>query len=167
MGVLIALAIVSAVATGLVGGVFFAFSVFVMRALADLPPTQGVAAMQRINVTVINPLFLGVFLGTVPLLAGTAFVARAALCPQAFIWLATAFVVYLLGTVGVTLACNVPRNNRLAELQSGSTEAADYWPAYVREWGLWNHVRCIASLVSAAAAIYALVVCDVGLAAAA
>jgi uncharacterized membrane protein len=35
----------SALGCGLIAGVFFAFSSFVMRALARLPPARGVAAM--------------------------------------------------------------------------------------------------------------------------
>jgi len=55
---------VSAIGCGLMGGVFFAFSVFVMKALTRLPPQAGIAAMQAINVTVLNPLFFIAFLGT-------------------------------------------------------------------------------------------------------
>jgi uncharacterized membrane protein len=133
--------------------VFFAFSVFVMRALAILPPAQGILAMQRINITVINPLFLGVFLGAAPLLGVTAYFGRQA--PQSFAWLLASFVIYLVGSVGVTMAVNVPRNNRLASLEATSAEAAAYWPVYVREWLTWNHVRCIASLAAAVIAMLA------------
>lgn len=161
MTALIALAVASSVVAGLVGGVFFAFSVFVMRALADQPSAQGVAAMQRINITVINPVFLGSFLGAVPLIAAATLVARAAGHSQAFAWLALSFGVYLLGSVAVTIMFNVPRNNKLAALQPGSAEAAAYWPVYVREWLFWNHVRCIASLAAAAAAAFALAVLGV------
>jgi hypothetical protein len=61
---LFALALFSALGCGLVAGVFFAFSSFVMNALARLPAAQGIAAMQSINVVVINPLFMTAFLGT-------------------------------------------------------------------------------------------------------
>ncbi|MEH2408541.1 anthrone oxygenase family protein [Nostoc sp.] len=54
----------SALGCGLIAGVFFAFSTFVMNALARLQPAQGITAMQSINITVINPLFMAVFLGT-------------------------------------------------------------------------------------------------------
>lgn len=145
---------VAAVVSGMVGGVFFAFSTFVMRALATVPIGQGIAAMQRVNVTVINPLFLGVFLGGVPLLAATAYVARGA---PSFAWVVASFVVYLVGAVGVTVAFNVPRNGRLAALEAGSAEAAAYWPVYVREWLAWNHVRCGASVVASALAMLAIV----------
>jgi len=58
------LALAGVLGTGVVGGVFFAFSSFVMRALGRLPAADGLAAMQSINVVVINPHFLGAFLGT-------------------------------------------------------------------------------------------------------
>jgi uncharacterized membrane protein len=150
------LAVVSAVLSGLVGGVFFAFSVFVMRALAQLAPPSGVSAMQRINVTVINALFLGPFLGSAPLLGVTAYVASSAGQARSSLWLWAAFVVYTLGSVVVTLTLNVPRNNRLAALQPESQAAAKYWPIYLREWLLWNHVRCAASLAASAATAIAL-----------
>jgi len=64
------LALLACIGAGTVGGVFFAFSAFVMKALAQLPASRGVAAMQRINVVVLNPLFLGVFMGTALLATG-------------------------------------------------------------------------------------------------
>jgi uncharacterized membrane protein len=137
----------SVIASALVAGVFFAFSVFVMRALASMPAAQGILAMQRINVTVIHPLFLGVFLGAAPLLATATYVARHN--PSSFPWLLAAFLFYLLGSVVVTMVFNVPRNNRLAMLEADSPQAAAYWPVYLREWLFWNHVRCIASIAAA------------------
>ncbi|HVG38357.1 MAG TPA: hypothetical protein VM870_03655, partial [Pyrinomonadaceae bacterium] len=61
---LYALKIFAALGCGLIAGIFFAFSSFVMSALARLPSAQGMAAMQAINITVINPLFMTAFLGT-------------------------------------------------------------------------------------------------------
>ena len=139
-----------ALGAGLVGGIFFAFSVFVMRALASLPPAQGIAAMQRINVTVLHPLFLGPFLGSAPLLGVAAFLAFGGASPLAAQALTAAFVVYALGSVGVTIVCNVPRNERLKPMAADSAEAQAYWPVYVREWLRWNHVRTVASLLASA-----------------
>lgn len=143
---------------GIVGGVFFAFSTFVMQALAQLPAGQGrgIAAMQRINLVVLNPLFLGTFMGS----AGVA-----ALCMLFGLWYwgeagavltLAAGACYLLGCFGVTVACNVPRNERLARLDGESAEAAAYWSLYLHEWQRWNHVRTIAALLAAAAAAAAL-----------
>ncbi len=132
---------------------FFTFSTFVMRALASMPSAHGILAMQRINVTVINPWFLGVFLGTVPLLGIAAYFSRTN--PHSLAWLLAAFLVYFVGSVGVTIIFNVPRNDTLAALAPGSPEAATYWPIYVRQWLWWNHLRCIASLLASAAAALA------------
>jgi uncharacterized membrane protein len=61
---LFAVKLLSALGCGLMAGLFFAFSVSVMRALAALPSAAGLAAMQSINVAIINPMFLAAFFGT-------------------------------------------------------------------------------------------------------
>ena len=147
---LIALALLACIGAGIVGGVFFAFSTFVMKALSQLPPGNGVAAMQRINIVVLNPLFLGVFLGTA--LLAIACVVASFLpwgSPRSVLLLA-AGLLYLGGCFIVTIAFNVPRNERLARLNAESPQAAAYWVTYLREWMHWNHVRTIASVASAA-----------------
>src|SRR6266550_3898492 len=58
------LTVVAALGSGLVGGIFFAFSSFIMKALARVAPTQGIAVMQSINLTVLNIWFFAVFFGT-------------------------------------------------------------------------------------------------------
>lgn len=141
---------------GLVGGVFFAFSSFVMRALAELPAEQGVAAMQRINVVVLNPYFLGVFVGTAVLALVCIVAGFFPWGAARSAWLLAAGLSYLIGSFGVTAAFNVPRNERLARLEPGGAEARAYWPQYLREWLFWNHVRTAASIGSAAAAALAL-----------
>lgn len=139
-----------------IGGVFFTFSTFVMKALAQLPASHGAAAMQRINVVVLNPLFLGTFMGTAVLGVGGAIHSilswHAARSPL----LLVAALLYVLGSFAVTIACNVPMNNRLARLEPASAEAAAYWPVYLRDWSRWNHVRTAASLASAAGSALAM-----------
>ncbi len=146
------LALALCLGAGTIGGVFFAFSAFVMRALTQLPPPAGVAAMQRINIVVLNPLFLGVFLGTTALAVGAAIAACVPWSASRSPLLLASSVLYGVGCFGVTMACNVPRNERLAKLDAGSNGAARYWPQYQREWLLWNHVRTAASLLAAVCA---------------
>ena len=57
---------------------------------------------------------------------------------------------YLVGTILVTLAFNVPLNDRLAKVAPGTSEAAEFWVHYLTRWNIWNHVRTAASLASAA-----------------
>ena len=98
----------------------------------------------------------GVFVGTA-ILAGICVLAGFFPWgePKSFLLLA-AGLFYVLGSFGVTVVFNVPRNERLARMGSESAEAAAYWPIYVREWLFWNHVRTAASVVSAACAAVAL-----------
>ncbi|MGE5617614.1 MAG: anthrone oxygenase family protein, partial [Candidatus Woesearchaeota archaeon] len=65
-------------------------------------------------------------------------------------------VSYLVVSFGVTAACNVPRNERLGRLEASTPAAQQYWPRYLREWLLWNHVRTAASVLAAACAAGAL-----------
>ena len=55
------LTFLAAIACGLEGGLFFAFSAFVMRALGRVAPETGIAAMQSIDASVYNPVFLAAF----------------------------------------------------------------------------------------------------------
>ena len=138
-----------ALGCGLIAGIFFAFSTFVMKALGLLPPAQGVAAMQSINVAVINPWFLTPFLGTA---AACVLMLIASLLrwhdPRAMYWLVGS-ALYLLGTVAVTMICNVPRNNTSAPVAPPSPEGAKAWSAYRSGWTAWNHVRTAAALAAA------------------
>jgi uncharacterized membrane protein len=151
-----ALAFVLALGSGLVAGIFFAFSTFVMRALARLPAADGIAAMQSINIVVINPLFLGVFMGTA--LLGLVAGAMTLIDWQgaASICLLAGSALYAIGCFGVTLLGNVPLNNALAKVAAESAEGRAVWARYLQDWVRWNHVRTIAALLAGAAFILAL-----------
>ena len=112
--------------------------------------------MQRINVVVLNPLFLGVFIGTAILAIGCVALALLSWSMPRSPLLLAAGILYLMGSFFVTLAFNVPRNNRLASLGNATSEAIAYWPVYVAEWSKWNHVRAAASVASAACSAAAL-----------
>jgi uncharacterized membrane protein len=145
------LTLATAIGAGLMAGVFFTFSNFVMPALAKLPAEQGTAAMQSMNIEAINRWFMGALFGTGAaclLLAALSF--RSAADPPAFLRLAGA-VVYVLGIIVVTAACNVPRNDALAVLDPAAAESAAVWSRYLDEWVFWNHVRTGSGLVSAIA----------------
>lgn len=134
----------AALGSGLIGGAFFAFSSFVMRALGRLVPAEGIRAMQSINIVVINPVFLGVFVGTALVCAGLAVLSiRSWSEPGSGLRLAGCLV-YVVGTFMVTMLCNVPRNNALAALPAETADAAAYWARFLGEWTWWNHVRTAA-----------------------
>jgi uncharacterized membrane protein len=138
----------TALGCGLVGGIFFTFSNFVMRALAMLPPENGIRAMQAINIQIVNPLFLAVFVGT-PLLSALLAVSGALhLSAPGSKLLLVGSLLYLLGALAVTVAINIPLNNRPAGLNASSFEAHQYWITYHAEWVKWNHVRAISAVTA-------------------
>jgi uncharacterized membrane protein len=135
----------TALACGLVAGVFFAFSSFVMPALRALQPAQGIAAMQSINVKAVTPVFMTALFGTALACIAVAVVERDASTIGGA-------ALYLGGTIGLTIAYNVPRNDALAAAGPGDHEL---WSRYLREWTAANHVRAAAALAAAALLVQA------------
>lgn len=150
------LTFVSALGCGLIGGVFFAFSTFVMRGLNQLPAPQGIAAMQSINITVINAWFMVPFFGTAVACIALIVAGLRRWGEPGALLLLLGGALYLVGMV-VTIACNVPRNDALAVVDPNSIEGAAQWERYVPEWTVWNTVRMAASLGAAAALIAAFI----------
>lgn len=110
-----------------------------MRALAQLPPAAGMEAMQRINVEIVNPAFLAVFIGAPVLYLVLGLVAFHPSLVGGRWWLAGGAACYLVGVLGVTILANIPLNDALAA--HGPASAQQAWPAYVSVWTGWNHVR--------------------------
>jgi uncharacterized membrane protein len=154
--VLFVLTFAAATGSAVVGGIFYAFSSFVMAALGRLPATQGVAAMNAINVTVITPSFMAFFLGTT--------VVCVVLAGGSFFWgaqtgwklILAASIFYFVGCFGVTMVCNVPLNDQLATVIPA--QEAALWSHYLDAWTVWNHVRTAASIIAAILFMIALVV---------
>jgi uncharacterized membrane protein len=144
----------AALGSGLVAGVFFAFSSFVMKALARLPASQAIGAMQAINLAVINPLFLGAFLGTAAVSAGLA-VAAFFRGGNGASDLVAAAILYVCGCFLVTILLHVPLNNALASADPDSASGAVLWARYLKRWVRWNHVRAAAAMAASAAFILA------------
>ena len=150
-GPLYLLTLVTALGCGLSAGALFAFSSFVMKALASLPPAQGVAAMNAINVMAVTFAFMLSLFGT------------GLLCVVLAVWALTEWgepfaphllagsLLYVVGVIGVTMVFNVPRNNALARVEPASAAGERTWERYVREWTAGNHVRTVAGLAAAAA----------------
>lgn len=140
----------------LMAGLFFTFLNFVMKALGNLPPAKGIAAMQSINVAVLSPLFLSIFMGTAIVCLILAIFSIARWHEPASGWLLTGALLYIIGTFLVTMLFNVPLNNALLAVNADSAEAIRVWRDYLSRWTAWNHVRTVTSLAATASLITAL-----------
>jgi len=148
--------LLAALGSGLVAGAFFAFSAFVLGALARLPPPSGIAAMQSIIIAIRSPLFLAAFFGTAALAGLMGIVATLRWSEPGALYLLIGSLLYLNLPFGVTLMKNLPLNNKLGPMRPEGADAARFWHEFRAAWGLWNHVRWIGALGAAAAFILAL-----------
>lgn len=141
--------ILALIGSALVAGIFFAFSSFIMKALARLPSSEGMAAMQSINIVVINPVFMAVFMGTTMIsLVLVIFALWAWEIPAAPYFLIGGLL-YFVGTFLVTGMGNVPLNNQLAEMNANDPRASDIWQHYLVKWTWLNTIRTMCAAVAA------------------
>ena len=141
-----------AIGCGLLAGLYFAFSAFIMTALGRIEQAQGISAMNSINSTIVKSSFMVFFLGTT--LASLVLVVIGFVRwgePGAMAMLAGGLI-YVAGMFLCTIFFNVPLNNALAAVDPASAAAAPIWARYLKDWTFWNHVRTISS--TAAGALY-------------
>lgn len=136
---------IGAMGCGLLAGVYFAFSIFIMTALGRIGQAHGVLVMNSINSTILQSWFMPLFYGTTIsslVLAISGFSRRGE--PGATAMLAGGLV-YIAGMFMCTILFNVPLNNALAAVDPASAGPSPVWTRYLKYWTLWNHVRTISS----------------------
>lgn len=135
-------------------GVFFTYSNSVMPGLDRVAAEKAVDAMRRINIVIVNPVFLASFIGPVITGAATGFLLLGLdENTSAYLFFAAA-VVYLIGGIIISGRLNIPLNNALEN--STSTDWETRWADFSPKWQRWNTVRAFLSMM-------ALVLCGVGL----
>lgn len=136
----------AAISAGLMAGVYFAFSSFIMRSFDQLGATQATNAMNAINEVILRSWFMLLFFGSTLLFAilGAIALFNADLAGS---WLLFATgLIYVVGMFLCTAMFNVPLNNRLAEVNDDDSAKAETWTLYFKKWTLWNHLRGAYSL---------------------
>lgn len=137
-------------ASGLMAGLFYGYSVSVIWGLNRADPRAAIDSFNGINVAILNPLFLSIFMGTI-VLAGLAAVLFWQSGQTAAMWLfAGSAVVYAIGTLGVTMGINVPQNVALANggVPQDIAAARQIWDGFTAGWMPWNHIRAAAATLS-------------------
>lgn len=148
----------SIIAFALVGGVFLAFSDFIMRSLDTANSPSGIEVMQAINREVFKWVFMTLFMGMAALSVAIIGYAYVNLTGPAAVLIMLASGLYLVGVFGVTVVFNVPLNNLLEGMDFRSEVALDFWKTrYLPGWTFWNSVRTFASILSASLLLFAVV----------
>lgn len=148
--------IVAALSSGLLAGVYFAFSTFIMQAFARLPADRGIAAMQSINTTIVRSPFIALFLLTAALSVFIAVMAILYWRGGISLLMLTGAALYIVASFLSTMVFNVPLNDALDKVDGHTAEGAQLWSTYLSDWTHWNHVRTVASLLAACAFVRAL-----------
>lgn len=146
---------VGAPGCGLMAGVYFAFSAFVMTALARVGHA-GTLAMNSINTVILRSLFMPFFLGTTIASAALVVLGLREIDGTRGQLMVAGGAIYVLGMFLVTMFCNVPLNNALLAVETESRTGTAIWQDYLKRWTRWNHVRAVSCVLASAAFIAAL-----------
>lgn len=145
------------VVTGIMAGIYFAFSTFVMKALNQLEPSPAAKAMNSINDVIVNTVFLPIFFGSTLWYAGLILWQFAEWKHETSWLFIAAALIYIVGMFVVTAFGNVPLNNKLKASSSSSESLTQYWSHYYKNWNLFNYVRTVSCVAACALLTMALI----------
>lgn len=148
---------IASLSAGLMAGIYFAFSTFVMRSFDQLGAAQAADAMNTINEVILRSWFMTLFFGSTLLYAALAGFAVFDTDLAGRWWLFAAGLIYVVGMFLCTALFNVPLNNRLAAAGDDDSVKAETWKHYFIYWTRWNHLRTVCSLVTVAISVQYLV----------
>ncbi len=134
------------VLTGLMAGIYFVFSVVVMKSFAQLPALQAAQAMNKINDVIVKTVFLPIFFGSTLWFCGLIVWAVAFWQAQQSVLFIAAAIIYISGMFLVTALGNVPLNNKLKEAEEDHEKLTAYWSVYLQKWTRLNHLRSISCI---------------------
>lgn len=146
----------TALGSGLMAGVYWAFSGFIMEAFRKIGAPKAIAAMNSINETILHSSFMPLFFGTSMMSVLLVVVAVISWSEPNAMLILIAGLVYFIGMFICTLVFNVPLNQSLAKLEPDSSGAQEVWDQYQTSWTKWNHLRAISSLITCVLSIWLL-----------
>lgn len=147
----------SALGCGLLAGLYFTFSAFIMMALGRIDQAAGISAMNAINTAIVQSLFMPLFLGTTLTSLAMAVIGLIRWDQPGAMVMVAGGVIYVVGMFVVTMVFNVPLNNALAAVGPAEPGAGAVWAQYLTDWTIWNHVRTVTSTAACGLFIAALV----------
>lgn len=136
--------------TGLMAGIYLAFSAVIMTSLNELPALHAAQAMNKINDVIVNTIFLPIFFGSTLWYAGLIVWSSADWQSGTSGLIILSALIYIVSTFLVTAFGNLPMNNKLKAIESNETLLVDYWKKYQHSWSRLNHIRTLSSTVAIA-----------------
>lgn len=148
---------IAVISVGILAGVYFTFSAFLMRSLDAIEKPAGMIAMQSINRVILRSAFLPVFFTSSAVCIVLAVVAILDLSGAGALPMFVGSTTFVIGMFFVTVVRNVPLNNALEATVAEDADGEEMWHRYMQRWVAWNHVRTVCCTVAMALLIVALV----------
>lgn len=150
--------VATTVTTGLMAGLYFAFSVAVMLGLHRTDDRTFISTMQKINVAILNGWFGLAFGGALVIGAVSSVLEWRASDHSALPWVIAGVVLYAIGVL-VTMALNVPLNDTLEAAGDPDriADLAGVRSAFETKWNAWNVVRTLVTTVGFGCLVWALI----------
>ena len=150
MSLLLLLDEIAIISFGFIGGVYFAFSFFVMQSLKKTSASDAIRTMNTINLVILKSPFMFLFFFS-------SFIAFILFLENLILYKLIsnegfASLIFLVGMFICTATKNVPLNNKLADFDfnESSCNPEIEWNYYYNNWVKWNHIRtasCFLSMV--------------------
>jgi uncharacterized membrane protein len=148
MSVLLWLDEIAIISFGFIGGVYFAFSFFVMQSLNKVSHSEAIRTMNSINSVILKSPFMFLFFLS-------SFIAFIIFLENLILNELTsnagfASLIFLLGMFICTATKNVPLNNKLADFDFNDSNCnpETEWNYYYKNWIKWNHIRTTSCFLS-------------------
>lgn len=137
--------------TGLLSGLFYGYDCSVIKGLGNLSDIAYLQSFQSINKAIQNPYFFLSFMGSLLILPIASWLSYNSSNSVSFYLLLLATLIYFIGVFGVTIFCNVPLNEQLANFSistSSETEISIMRKAFEKPWNYYHSIRTVASIIS-------------------
>ena len=136
---------IAVISFGFLGGVYFAFSFFVMQSLNEIEHIEAIKAMNSINLVILKSPFIFLFFFS-------SFVALTLFFESLFVYeilslRGFASIIFLAGMFLCTAIKNIPLNDKLANFNDSLSPEIE-WNYYYKNWTMWNHVRTASCFLS-------------------
>lgn len=139
----------SALLCGLLAGLFYGYDCSVIRGLGGLTDREYLLAFQSISKAILNPYFFISFMGCLLILPVTTLASYNQTNTTCFILMLSATLVYTIGAFGVTVAGNVPLNEKLAGVNLNTMADVDIAKLrlqFEETWNYYHRIRTVASI---------------------
>ncbi|WP_329087088.1 anthrone oxygenase family protein [Streptosporangium sp. NBC_01469] len=151
--------VAAAITTGLIAGLFYAYTCSVMPGLARTDDRTLISTMQQINVAILNGWFAICFGGALVLTVLSAALHLQEGGRAVLPWIVAGLVLYVV-MLAITMVIHVPLNTALdaAGDPDRITDLAAVREQFEAAWVRWNLIRTLASVAAFGCLAWALVV---------